>query len=221
VLLSCVETQRSHRVAAEIFAGAARQELATPVALRPRKRDEEAANPSPTRRRKSSGHTSPARVRSNTAGSGLQRRRSSGTVLDEPPLEALLRNLAVPLHLDTADGVEGEGRAKAREHASLLSTLLADRTAKVDDVAVSTQQGFESTTAVHLGDAARAVRLLLDTVLADSPHGHVRLVDAGIEDSIALIEQEVHKLRSQVKDADPTKARLESTKRRELVQRWG
>jgi len=218
VLLSRVEMLQSHRVAAEAFSAAAVQELAVSVASRPRKREDEATTRSPTRRRRSSGQTSPARVRSNTVGSGLQRRRSSGTVLDEPPLEALLRALAVPLHPDT-DGVEGA--AKGRERTALLSNLLADRTAKVDDIAANTQQGFESTAAIHLGDAEKAVRLLRDSVLADSPYRHVRLIDPEIAESIAFLEQEVRKLCDQIGQVDPALGRSESLRRKEILQRWG
>ncbi|MBE3043676.1 hypothetical protein IMZ48_14120, partial [Candidatus Bathyarchaeota archaeon] len=93
-VLSRIETLHSHRAATETIAGAARKELAKPVAKPQRGEDK---SRSLTQRRKSKG-SSPVRTRSGS-GSIIRRRRSSGPA-DEPPLEALLRALSVTLPPD-------------------------------------------------------------------------------------------------------------------------
>ena len=111
--------------------------------------------------------------------------------------------------------------AGAREQVAALSNVLAERSAKTDDVAASAQQGFEEGAAMHLADAKRAVTLLRDCVLADSPFGKVRLVDEEIEASIGVLEEEIEKLRRQVDGVDPKNVKVRSEKREELLRRWG
>ncbi|PKS10128.1 hypothetical protein jhhlp_001878 [Lomentospora prolificans] len=212
-LLDRVETYRSHQAATAMVVSTARAELSTPVP-KPRKRPDETR--SPTRRRKSSttSHGSPARTRSNTGGSLLRRRRSSNTLTDEKPIDTLLRILGVSLP-------EGDGPLAVREQVAALSGILAERTAKADEVGRSAQLGFEETTAMHLADAKRAVTLLRDCVLADSPFGRVRLVDEEIEASIVVLEQEIERLKGQVDEVDPKNVKVKSEKREELLRRWG
>ncbi|KAL0932460.1 uncharacterized protein CTRU02_213413 [Colletotrichum truncatum] len=198
-----IETFQSHQAATNNLISTARSELSAPVST-PKKKTPTQELVSPIRRR-NTGPSSPSRQRSNTA----DRRRSS--MLEEPPMDALLRSLAIAFPED-ADG--------ARQIA-ILSDLLAERQKKARDVARNAQESLESTAAAQLGDAKLAVQLLRDSLLAESPFGDVRLVDEGIEASIAFLGQEVEKIKERVERVDAGKARQRSEKRREILDRWG
>lgn len=102
-----------------------------------------------------------------------------------------------------------------------LAAALAERTAKADDVARNAQDSFEASAMAHLEDARRAVQLLRDSVLAESPFGEVRLVDAEIENSISVLAQEVDKVRDTLAGVDAKRGDGKSEKREDLLRRWG
>ncbi|KZL65981.1 vacuolar H+/Ca2+ exchanger [Colletotrichum tofieldiae] len=199
-----IEAFQSHQAATTSLLATARSELAAPVST-PRKKTPVQDPVSPIRRR-NTGPGSPSRNRFNTN----YRRRSSG--LDEPPLEALLRSLAIAFPEDATDG--------ARQTA-VLSATLAERQAKARDVARNTQETLEGAAASQLADAKLAVQLLRDSLLAESPFGDVRLVDEGIEASIAVLGQEVEKVKERIERVDAGKARQRSERKREILERWG
>ncbi|KAJ0149503.1 hypothetical protein CTA2_558, partial [Colletotrichum tanaceti] len=199
-----IEAFQSHQTATTNLLATARAELAAQTPT-PKKKTPAQDLASPVRRR-NTGPGSPSRNRSNTA----HRRRSSG--LDEPPLETLFRTLAVAFPEDATDG--------ARQTAA-LSTTLAERQAKARDVARNTQEALEGAAASRLADAKLAVQLLRDSLLAESPFGDVRLVDEGIEASIAVLGQEVEKVKERIDRVDAGKARQRSERRREILERWG
>ncbi|WYZ41061.1 hypothetical protein EsH8_IV_001402 [Colletotrichum jinshuiense] len=206
-----IETFQSHQNATTNLVTTARSELSAPVST-PKKKTPAQDLASPIRRRNTAtGPGSPSRQRSNTA-SSAHRRRSSGTMLDEPPLEALLRSLAIAFPEDTTDG--------ARQTAVLAATL-AERQAKARDVGRNAQEALEETAASQLADAKLAVQLLRDSLLAESPFGDVRLVDEGIEASISVLGQEVEKVKERAERVDASKARLRSERKREILERWG
>ncbi|KAI8313131.1 hypothetical protein K4K59_004955 [Colletotrichum sp. SAR11_240] len=198
-----IETFQSHQTATTNLVSTARSELSVPAAT-PKKKTPTQDLASPVRRR-NTGPGSPIRQRSNTG----NRRFSAG--LDEPPIEALLRSLAIAFPED-ADGPT---------QIALLSGILAERQAKARDVARNAQESLESTAAAQLADAKLAVQLLRDSLLAESPFGDVRLVDEGIEASIAVLGQEVEKVKERVERVDAGKARQRSERRREILERWG
>ncbi|KAK2733844.1 hypothetical protein CKAH01_08258 [Colletotrichum kahawae] len=198
-----IETFQSHQTATNNLVSTARSELSVPAAT-PKKKTPTQELASPVRRR-NTGPSSPIRQRSNTG----NRRFPAG--LDEPPMEALLRSLAIAFPED-ADGPT---------QIALLSGTLAERQAKARDVARNAQESLESTAAVQLADAKLAVQLLRDSLLAESPFGDVRLVDEGIEASIAVLGQEVEKVKERVERVDAGKARQRSERRREILERWG
>ncbi|KAF4913631.1 hypothetical protein CGCF415_v002655 [Colletotrichum fructicola] len=198
-----IETFQSHQTATTNLVSTARSELSVPAAT-PKKKTPTQDLASPVRRR-NTGPGSPIRQRSNTG----NRRFSAG--LDEPPIEALLRSLAIALPKD-ADGPT---------QIALLSGTLAERQAKARDVARNAQESLESTAAAQLADAKLAVQLLRDSLLAESPFGDVRLVDEGIEASIAVLGQEVEKVKGRMERVDAGKARQRSERRREILERWG
>ncbi|GKT89030.1 vacuolar H+/Ca2+ exchanger [Colletotrichum tofieldiae] len=108
----------------------------------------------------------------------------------------------------------------ARQTA-VLSATLAERQAKARDVARNTQETLEGAAASQLADAKLAVQLLRDSLLAESPFGDVRLVDEGIEASIAVLGQEVEKVKERIERVDAGKARQRSERKREILERWG
>lgn len=126
-------------------------------------------------------------------------------------MEALLRNLA--LTLPPAQD------STSHEQAAELAQVIADRSAKVEDVARNAQETFESNSVAKLDDARLAIQLLRDSILAESPFGEVRLMDPEIEGSIRVLGQEVDKVKEQL-DAVDVKKGVKSGKKAEFVQRW-
>jgi hypothetical protein len=213
-----VEAFQAYQVAANAIIDIARSELATETELPTKKERAAAAAPaSPTRRRRSSGHgnaVSPVRTRIQPG-----RRRSSGgaTIGDEPPLEEILRSLAIGLPQDD------DSQAQAQAQVKALATTLAERRSKTDDVALNVQESFEAAATKQIADAKLAVQLVRDSVLAESPFSDVRLVDPEIEGSIAVLAQEVENVRVKLEGVDAGLVRIKgkSVKRDELVTRWG
>jgi hypothetical protein len=210
-----IEALQAHQAATAVILSAAKTEFAVRPPS-PAKKQTRGPTASPTRRRKSSGHSSPVRIRTNTAGSaGAPRRRSSGALLDEQPLDTLLRTLALSLPGGT------DPSAMDHDQFAALANTLSDRTEKANDVARNAQEAFEQSAATRLADSRRAIQLLRDSLLAESPFGEVRLVDPEIEGSIAVLSQEVDKVRGRVEAVDLSRARRKSEKRTELIRRWG
>ena len=176
---------------------------------------------SPLRRRKSSTQMSGMSPGRGRAASTTRRRSSSaGAHSDKPPLEQLLRHLAliIPGATTTADV-----STLPRQQTTALAATLADRTSKATDVARNVQESFEDAAAEQLKDAGLALQMLRDSLLAESPFGQVRLVDPEIEDSIGVLDQELEKVRSRLEgvDVDIVKARGRKGKRDEIIRRWG
>jgi len=210
-----VEEFHAYQAAATSLADVARSELASQFEMPAKK--EAAAGASPARRRKSSGHgnaVSPVRARPQQG-----RRRSSGvgTLGDGPPLEEILRSLAISLPQDDSEPADLEGQVR------FLATTIAERYAKAEDVGRNVQETFESATATQVADAKLAIQLVRDSILAESPFGEVRLVDPEIDGSIAVLAQELEKARSRLEgvDAALAKARGKNAKRDEIISRWG
>ena len=208
---------QAHAAATLTLTGIAKDELSAriePV----RKRDRRSTvGASPVRRRKSSGPTSatsPSRPRANSK----SQRRYSGFGGDDPPLEELLRHMALVLpDLETAP--EADAHAKV---ASLASTLL-DRKSKVRGVADNVQRSLEGATASQMADASLALQMIRDSVLAESPFGEISLVDSEMDSSIAVTSQQLEDFGRSL-DAcakDLPRARGRSVKRDELIRRWG
>ncbi|POR32467.1 Uncharacterized protein TPAR_07337 [Tolypocladium paradoxum] len=198
-----VEAHKSHQIASAALASTARSEMAAEVVSAP-KSAVPAVPASPVRK------PSPIRIRANTTGSHGQR-RSSG-IQAEPPLEVLLQNVALPLlPLDEDD---------SKKQVATLARALADRSQKSADVARGAQESFEMSAIAQLEDTRRAIQLLRDSVLAESPFGEVNLVDPEIEGSISVLEQEIGKAREKLKIAEGQNVVAKSERREDMLQRW-
>jgi hypothetical protein len=136
---------------------------------------------------------------------------------DEPPLEEILRALAISLPQDE------EVPADLRDQVKELRSTLATRRAKVRDVASNVQETFESVATKQVADGRLATQLVRDSILAESPFRDVRLVDPEIEGSIAVLSQELANVDEKLKGVDVGVARLRgrNAKRDELISRWG
>lgn len=150
-----------------------------------------------------------------------QRRRSSGTGFsDLPPLDQLLQTLALllPQHDESTPRA-----ANDKAQALALASALADRSEKTADVGRNVQESFESAASSQVYDTRRALQMVRDSVLAESPFGDVKLVDPEIEGSIDVLAQEVEKVRLRLAEVETgtSRARGRSIKRDELVARWG
>lgn len=208
-----IETLRSHQAAVSDLADVIKTNLAVPSA------------PSPNKTAAPSQPESPVRVRRNTVPKPSRDRRSSG-LHDESPIEALLRMLAIDLTSSSPQSLGSEASDWAA--IPILARTQAEREAKADDVALDAQESFERATAAHLTDARRAVQLLRDSFLAESPFGEdINLVDPAIEGSITVLRQEVAKAQARVDEIKSTRSAArrgnggKSEKQREMVERWG
>lgn len=203
-LYARIEAYQSHQTATSSLLTTARAELSTPAAT-PKKKTPTQDLVSPVRRR---NNTNPGK--SPTRDGTNRRRRSSA--YDEPPLETLFRSLAIAFPEDVTDGAG---------QTAVLAATLAERQTKARDVARNAQKTLEGTAATQLADSKLAIQFLRDSLLAESPFGDVRLVDEGIEASIAVLGQEVEKVKERVEKVDAGKARLRSERKREILERWG
>ncbi|VUC21980.1 unnamed protein product [Clonostachys rosea] len=202
-LKQAIDTFRSHQATSTSIISMAKDELSAPD-HKPRRSMKPVVPISPVRKAPT------ARPRGNT--DSRSRRRSSG-IMDEPPIETLLQNLAIlfPIEAETSSDAK----------IAVLKRVLAERTAKESDVALSLQESFEATASSHLNDVALAIQLLKDTVLAESPYNEVNLVDSDIESSISVLQSEVRQLVDELERADAKKIAIKkSEKKEELVKRW-
>lgn len=151
------------------------------------------------------------RPRANTAKSRAGR-RSSG-IIDETPIDALLQNLAVYLPPE----VEEDSDKKARA----LADIVSERARKGEGIARGAQESFEVSAATYLDDVRRAVQMLKDSLLAESPYNEVRLEDPELRSSIDFLAQEVRKIKDGLERAEANKPKDKSEKKTEILQRWG
>ncbi|KAK4155765.1 hypothetical protein C8A00DRAFT_41688 [Chaetomidium leptoderma] len=207
-LVARLEAFQAYQVAANAVLDIAKPELGTEASV--------AVEASPTRQKSAiqPDAMSPVRPRPNQR----SRYTSGGPGIgDEPPLDEILRTLAISLPQE--EDVPADLRAQAEE----LASTLARRRAKVHDVAQNVQETFESTATKQVADGTLAIQLVRDSILAESPFGHARLLDPEMDGSIAVLSQELANVDERLKgiDASVAKLRGHNAKRDELVSRWG
>jgi hypothetical protein len=118
---------------------------------------------------------------------------------------------------------EAGSSSLSSQHAKLLRAVVADRSAKVRDVASNVQDSFEATTTNQLQDSLVAMQSLRDLLLGESQFGQVKLVDPEMEGSIQVLNQELNHVQSRLEkvDAEMTLIRGRRGKQNELIRRWG
>ncbi|RXG41534.1 hypothetical protein VDGE_09718 [Verticillium dahliae] len=200
---------QSYQAAAATLIDTAKTELAVPaVAATPKK-----AHPVQP--------ASPIRARVTTSTPGPRRRRSSGNLDVEPPIEALLRLLTINLAASSADPSDDPTLV---ESLRILSRARAGREAKAYDVTCNAQESFEHSVVTHLTDARRAVQLLRDSILAESSFGEeVKLVDPEVECLIIELSQQTAAIQSRIEQIDAERAGIggaNGEKQKEFVLRW-
>lgn len=200
-LTARLEAFQAYQIAANAVFDIAKSELAT--------QDEGSTTPKKTARKQEA--ISPVRPQPKQ-----RSRYSIGAVGDEPPLEEILRTLAISL---PEDEIGPDVQAQVKE----LSTTLTIRRAKAHDVAHNVQEMLESTATKQVADGKLAIQLVRDSILAESPFGEVRLVDPELEGSIAVLSQELANAEEKLKQINSNAAKLRgrNAKRDELVSRWG
>lgn len=204
---SRITSFKAHETAVGTLTGTAKAELAVAVT-------------SPGKQRRATVTASPVRRQKSEDKRTVGRRRSSDG-LNDSPFEQLLGELG--LVLPVSDDPEAAGN-NAQTQVAFLSTTLSERSNKAAGVAQNVQGSFEGTAASQLADARRALQLIRDSVLAESPFGEVHLVDPGIEGSIAVLAQEVHNVSHRLEEAEKDMTRItrgRNVKRDELIGRWG
>ncbi|KAB5517503.1 hypothetical protein GE09DRAFT_566794 [Coniochaeta sp. 2T2.1] len=217
---SRLEDLHAHQTAAAQLTAISRVELEAAVEQPPKRDRRPTVGGSPTRRRKSSGHgnsASPVRVRAG-ASSKNRRRSSTSGLISEEPLEQVLRMLALSLPED-----DNSVQPSSNPLLTALATALAERAAKVSDVASNVQDSFEASATAQIKDSALAFQALRDSLLAESPFGQVKLVDPEIEGSIQVLEQELENVGRKIEkmDSEVTLIRGRRGKQVELIRRWG
>lgn len=148
------------------------------------------------------------RPRANTG--KADRRRSSG-IHEMQPIDTLLESLAIYLDDDADNG----------DKIKALHAVLGERTNKGVDVAQSGQESFENVVNAHFDDVRRALQLLKDSLLAESPFGEVKLVDPEVESSITFLSNGVRQIQDRLERADAKKGDGKSEKKAEILRRWG
>lgn len=139
------------------------------------------------------------------------------------PLEHLLGELAIDIPGNDDPTISNTAEV-AQARALYLSKALSERTRKAADVRRDVQSEFEGTAMSYLTDASKALQLVRDSVLAESPYAEVHLVDPGIESSIIVMAQEVHNVSSRLETAEreaAALARIRDAKKEEILSRWG
>lgn len=102
-----------------------------------------------------------------------------------------------------------------------LEAALDERSMKAADVAQGGQESYEAVAANHVDDVRRALQLLKDSLLAESPFGEVKLLDPEIEASIDFLSTEVGQIRDMLDRAETKKGTGKSEKKEEIIRRWG
>lgn len=192
-----IDALKSHQTASNSIIATAKTELAK-SAEPPRRPTKTVVPASPVRRPRA--HTT----------TKADRRRSSG-IHEIPPIDALLESLAI--YLD--DDAESNDKIKA------LDATLRERTIKAADVAQSGQESFEDVVNAHFDDVRRALQLLKDSLLAESPFGEVKLVDPEIESSIDFLSNEARQIEDRLERAEIKKGDRRSERKAEILRRWG
>ncbi|CAF3471248.1 hypothetical protein SNK03_007785 [Fusarium graminearum] len=210
LLTERVETLQSHNAAASSIIATAKAESSASLSPEKKKSIRAAMPASPIR------NPSPIRMRANTVGShrgtnNKSSRRSSG-ILDEPAIEALLRDLALSL----PDAEE----ASIQDQVSALNKAFRERSDKTTDVMRGAQEGFEMGVTSRLDDARLAIQLLRDSMLAESPFGKVKMLDPEFEESVVALERDLEGVKEKLDGVVDKKALAKSVKKDEFVQRW-
>ncbi|KAL8383324.1 hypothetical protein RB595_006866 [Gaeumannomyces hyphopodioides] len=255
-LATHVEDIKAYESASEVIIRTAKAELASPTPTDPTARPSN-NHSSPTRRPNQAAWSGagtdvspikrPQRSRtfptSSSSGQSHRRRSSGFGVPEEPPMDVLLRDLALSLP-DDGDGADG-GLADA----AALDSALRSRTAKAADVARDVQASFEASAQHHLADSARAVAMLLEGVLSETPPPApaaaaaqpgadddedavvgTALGDPDIEASLAVLNHEVDRVAAKVRAAEAelrarqaaaAAGKRSASKQEEMVRRWG
>jgi hypothetical protein len=201
--LERVEEGRCHNIASRFVLDSIKSELSRveePITT---------IKSSPTKpniqRRRTSSVPSPGRLR-------INRRRSSGIDIDDiDPEQQIARNLGITLPVATVSD---------QERAEVLERALRDRSTKLDIHATSLQTLTESSISSHLLDSHLTLQLLQDSLLAETLHHTVRLLDPDIEASVSMFQQEIEDLKSELEGVDLEQLQTRSVNREQLIARW-
>ena len=200
-LASYTETYKSHEAVTLTAIQIAEDTLASPV-------------PAPTIAR-SSAAIPPSAI----APSPIRPRAKPSDPSQQTSLEQLLHSLALPPSTFSTSSTEPSA---SPSNIRTASAVLAAQRQKTNQMMHTTQDSFQASARANIHDARQAVQLLRDSLLAESPFGEVKLVDAEIEKSTLVLEQEVEGVRRQLDrlgtELDKGK---KSAKRDELLRRWG
>jgi len=194
---------KSYRAATMLLANAVKTELDAERPPSPKTRQPS----SPTRLRKQSKPISPVRPR-NTL------RRSSATSFDDdvnPELQ-ILRNLGVSIPIEPTN-----------EHniATSLHDVLADRTIKLNGHVKSLQEVSEASIGSHLHDSKVTLQLLVDSLLSETQHKNVNLLDKEVQESMYKLEKVSKEMKRDIGAVNLDPLRQRNVRRDRLVERWG
>jgi hypothetical protein len=142
----------------------------------------------------------------------MNRRRSSGIENEDiDPEQQIARNLGITLPVDL---VSSQERAEALERA------LSDRFTKLDIHTTNLQSTTESSISAHILDSHLTLQLLQDSLLAETLHHKVRLLDPDIEASVSMFHQEIEDLKSELDGMDLQRLQARNVNREQFIARW-
>lgn len=203
-LETSMRTYQSHQQALHTIVAAAKSEMKTSIITNP-------PSVSPDNKTSTSTSTFPT-YRQQDAKST---RRRSSAFHEQPPLEALMQSLALPVQAyDTSYSTE--------ERLAVLETALKERLENHHDVALNAQESFEDTVLAHVGDARRAIQLLRDSLAAETSFGEISLMDSDLDQSVQVLKYEADKAKQKLDTVDLHLHTHQgrSDKKKELLERW-
>ncbi|KAI9855618.1 MAG: hypothetical protein M1824_005945 [Vezdaea acicularis] len=126
---------------------------------------------------------------------------------DVPPEQQLLRMLAVSLPED-------------EDMDAAIASTVRSRQLKYVQQLMSTESSIEDSLAVHVGDADRIVRLLLEVLHADSPDGDIRMLNKELEIGMKRFEEGLGNVGKEMSALHPEVLQQRDKAREVFIQRW-
>jgi len=197
-----IQAYHSYREGVELLSAAVKLELGDPMS---QQTPSHGKHGSPIRRRPSTTIAkSPAREK--------RKRRISGAFGEEEenPSQQILKSLGISLRTDCS----------RQDAENSLTAAVSERTLKLQSHFASLESSTDTSLAAYLGDAEKALQLLLDALYLDSQSSKVCLLDEDMETRIEKQERMVSEVGSRMSALDMEVLHYRNKKRDDLVERW-
>jgi hypothetical protein len=198
-----IQAYHSYREGVELLSAAVKSELGDPMS---QQTPSHGKHGSPTRRRPS------ATIAKSPVREKRAKRRVSGVFGEEEenPSQQILKSLGISLRADCS----------RQDAENSLTAAVSERTLKLQSHFASLESSTDTSLAAHLGDAEKALQLLLDTLFLDSQSSKVCLLDEDTETRIEKQERMVSEVGSRMSALDMEVLHHRNKKRDNFVDRW-